>query len=1720
MSPLVTAASDPAGTTNWTVTFTDSSGATKSQTFTVNYNAAAALGFTNLTPSTVTTNTAGYQATLTATGANFTNLSKIVFAWTGATTGSSTWNKGDSSWNAHVTINSDTSITLTPIVTAASDAAGTANWTVTVTDTTGATKSQSFSVSYNSGTALSFTNLTPATVTTSTAGYQATLTATGTNFTNLTKVAFSWSGASSGSSSWSKGDASWNSRVAISSDTTMTLTPVITAASDAAGTTNWTVTLTDSTGATKSQNFAVVYGQPTTLSFTGLAPSSVTTSTAGYQASLAATGTNFNNLTKIVFAWSGASSGTSTWSKGDSSWNARVNISSDTSMTLTPIVTAASDAAGITNWTVTLTDSAGAIKSQGFAVNFGEATGLTFTKLDPNSVSATTPNYQASLVATGSNFTNLTKIAFSWTGATSGNSTWSKGDSNWNNRATFSSDTSLTLKPIVTGANDPTGTTNWTVTLTDTSGTTKSQGFTVTNGPAGLTFTNLTPSTIKTTTAGYQPTLNASGTNFNAVTKIDFSWTGSTSGSSSWAKGDSSWTNRVAVSSDTTMTISPIVTQASDPSGATSWTVTLTDNSGAKKSQSFSVTYTNPTVHSAWGTTISSFNSVVNRSNFNPPYDDTTPDDKLPRNKETGINTGLSWQCVEYVNRYYFLVYHGIDLRSLAAPGDPVHGINANQFYGKASQLGLLKVTDALRAGDILCFDGGGSGTSLGTGHVAIVRNVDASAGKVWVIQQNVLNGATSADGVSTDDNFSFPFKVSNGQYDVVPDHLGNPAKGIVYTYQGALRYPDQSSAAPVLAVSPSETVTLEAGASGTVTFKVSNTGGGTMNWYGAVTSGNWLAQPKVTTGLNAGSYSVGYTPNTTGTDRSATVTFTAPDAARSKVEVTVVQRGSSGNNAAGVDVHAANGALPWSTASVQFAYLKATESNYNPDSQFANSVSAIGRQMVIGAYHFATPLFSPAYVQTSYDHTGTAQDEAANFWKAAKNVIGTGYLPPALDVEDQVVTWVQTPNGFVPTVYVDPLSGKSHDPSNNPLPNKPAMSAAALAQWIQDWMNTLSDLQTADGRTPVAPVLYCSRDYAKQLYPFLNGKIKLWIADWDSPAGHPDTTGWADWPWLFHQWTSHGTFVGHNPIDVDVFNGDATALTTFVSSGATNGAQVFAVTASAGPNGSVNPTAPQALKAGDKATFTAMPANGFLVDQWLLNGKSIQTGGTSLLVGAPTSNETLVVTFKPASSFAGTYHGALNGGSGVWGLNIDQDGTGTYIAYVSSRGSAIVQPVTVDTSGHFSATSTELRPSSTSVFTQSVDGGSAPRAAAAASVTLSGQIANGFAAGQLEGTGITFSAASDSTGSAQTTAGFYTASAMTASGGTTYTIVGASGQAVVVTTSSTSVDGGTATVDASGHLSATTTAGGTVAATIDPNAQTISVAVSTAGSSAPPVTLSGVSSAVSVTNRLVNISTRGVAGTSSQALIAGFVISGTTPKQVLIRGIGPTLGIFGVPGFLVNPKLQLFRGDGTQLTENDDWGSAANVADITAQSALVGAFPLATGSKDSALLLTLDPGAYTAVATGADGGAGVALVEVYELLSSVDAPKLINISTRGQVNTGSGVLIAGFVVNGNAPKKLLIRAIGPTLATSFGLSGALSDPLLALFDSAGKTIAQNDNWGSSGDGSVVSGAAAQVGAFGLQSGTKDSVMLVTLPPGGYTAQVSGVNNTTGVALVEVYEVP
>ncbi len=254
--------------------------------------------------------------------------------------------------------------------------------------------------------------------------------------------------------------------------------------------------------------------------------------------------------------------------------------------------------------------------------------------------------------------------------------------------------------------------------------------------------------------------------------------------------------------------------------------------------------------------------------------------------------------------------------------------------------------------------------------------------------------------------------------------------------------------------------------------------------------------------------------------------------------------------------------------------------------------------------------------------------------------------------------------------------------------------------------------------------------------------------------------------------------------------------------------------------------------------------------------------------------------------------------------------------------------------------------------------------------------------------------------------------------------------------------------------------------------------------------------------SRLANLSVRTNLA-ASQLLIVGFATNGG--KSVLLRGIGPTLGAFGVGGTLGDPRLAVFSG-AAQVAANDDW--AASLANVFSG---LGAFALSDGSKDAALQLTVT-GAQTAQISGAAGTGGVVLVEVYDAGAGT-AQRLVNVSARSQVGTGDNILIAGFVVDGAVAKTLLIRAVGPTLA-AFGVGGALTDPKLEIFSGQTK-IVENDNWST-----VTEATAAGVGAFALGTASRDAALLVTLPPGAYSAQVAGIAGGTGEALVEVYEVP
>lgn len=273
---------------------------------------------------------------------------------------------------------------------------------------------------------------------------------------------------------------------------------------------------------------------------------------------------------------------------------------------------------------------------------------------------------------------------------------------------------------------------------------------------------------------------------------------------------------------------------------------------------------------------------------------------------------------------------------------------------------------------------------------------------------------------------------------------------------------------------------------------------------------------------------------------------------------------------------------------------------------------------------------------------------------------------------------------------------------------------------------------------------------------------------------------------------------------------------------------------------------------------------------------------------------------------------------------------------------------------------------------------------------------------------------------------------------------------------------------------------------------------------------------------RITNLAIRSQAGTGDDTLIVGFAIGGGNPsgnKPVLLRGVGPTLTAFNVAGALADPKLELFSGQ-NRILENDDWAGNAQIATIAGQ---VGAFAYANNaSKDAALYNpNLSPGSYSVWITGNGGATGVALAEIYDATASatftVVTPRLTNVSARTRVGTGDDILIAGFSISGSSNRTVLIRAVGPTLATApFNVPGALANPKLELYSGSNK-ILENDDWGGT---AVLNTAFASVAAFALPANSRDAALLVTLAPGSYTAQISGVGGGTGVALVEVYEIP
>jgi hypothetical protein len=270
---------------------------------------------------------------------------------------------------------------------------------------------------------------------------------------------------------------------------------------------------------------------------------------------------------------------------------------------------------------------------------------------------------------------------------------------------------------------------------------------------------------------------------------------------------------------------------------------------------------------------------------------------------------------------------------------------------------------------------------------------------------------------------------------------------------------------------------------------------------------------------------------------------------------------------------------------------------------------------------------------------------------------------------------------------------------------------------------------------------------------------------------------------------------------------------------------------------------------------------------------------------------------------------------------------------------------------------------------------------------------------------------------------------------------------------------------------------------------------------------LSAFSTAFSITRepprgQPINIATRLQVQTGDNALIAGFIITGTAGKKVLIRGIGPSLSQFGISGALQDPIIELRNASGVFVNGNDNWRASQ-------QTAIEATGLAPSDNRESAFLITLTPGSWTVVLRGVGTTTGVGLVEVYDLDQAAQS-ELANISTRGYVQTGENVMIGGFVIgSGNGAGRVVVRAVGPSLA-AFGITNALADPSLEIHNASGAVIATNDDWRDS--------QRAEIQATGLAPANNlEAASVQTLPSGNYNAVVSGFHGSVGLGLVEVY---
>ncbi|MEN9636978.1 MAG: hypothetical protein RL077_5382 [Verrucomicrobiota bacterium] len=525
------------------------------------------------------------------------------------------------------------------------------------------------------------------------------------------------------------------------------------------------------------------------------------------------------------------------------------------------------------------------------------------------------------------------------------------------------------------------------------------------------------------------------------------------------------------------------------------------------------------------------------------------------------------------------------------------------------------------------------------------------------------------------------------------------------------------------------------------------------------------------------------------------------------------------------------------------------------------------------------------------------------------------------------------------------------------------------------------------------------------------------------------------------------------------------------------------------------------------------VPVAGATSDTLLLGNVQPGDAGSytvSATNGGATVTSTAAVLTVARGTFAGTYFGTFiysedKTVNGSFALYVRDNGTAVFLASTPPADAFISRSVIVDAAGRFRVTEERF------VLDATID----------ASGKVTGSI--GPPAAGVGGSGLTFSPSTlagtrtAATGPTQSFAGHFQTAANNLAA-TANLIVSADGRAYVLVQTVGSPSAGLGTVDSTGRVSVSFSFGPAFVASIAAGAATANGTITpTAGA---PIATAGVVDSSAAAQRFREFSARSIVSQAS-ATSVGFTIAGDTPNSVLIRAIGPTLSdAFAIAGALPNPRLDIFRGS-TLIATNTGWTTSTSATEAALAASQVGAFPLRTAFADSALRLTLAPGPYTAVVSSASNAtSGASLVEVYDVTNGAAGQRFVNLSVSGLAGTGLNGLVAGIVVTGTQPKRMLIRAAGPALA-AFGVRNPLARPILSLH--RGTTlVTSNAVWSSNADatGSDIAAAATAVQAFPFASLSADSAILINLFPGLYTAIVSSPDSSTGTALIEVYELP